>query len=78
MKNLRVKVEERIAQLRLFGGKSVQIITLRTELYLFACLLDKTNNFSLKVHFTTLGNFVLSILLVESKQMNIINEHSFI
>ena len=40
-------------------------------------LFNKTNNFSLKVHFVVLGNFkFLNILLVESKQMNIINEHS--
>ena len=77
MKNIWVKIEERIAKLRLFGGKAVQIITLRTELYLFASLFNKTNNFSLKVHFVVLGNFkFLNILLVESKQMNIINEHS--
>lgn len=69
MKNLKVKSEEGIEKLRVFGGKAVQIITPRIELCLFACLLDRKNNFSLKIYFIILGNFkFLSVLLVETKQ----------
>lgn len=69
MKNLKVKSEEGIETLRVLGGKAVQIITLRIELYLFACLLGRKNNFSLKIYFIILGNFkFLSVLLIETKQ----------
>lgn len=66
MKSLKVKSGEGIAKLRVFGGKAIQIITLRTKLCSFACFLffcfclffffDKENNFSLKVY-VILGNF---------------------